>query len=105
MQGDTINVTAQATYYFGGPVANAQVRCSVLAADRSFNYQGKGWWDFTDYDYSRAGDYYGSYGEVIAEGNGSTDARGPLHLQPGGRHRQVHDQPVLHPGGDCHRHQ
>jgi uncharacterized protein YfaS (alpha-2-macroglobulin family) len=76
VQGDEINATALATYYFGGPVANAQVRWSVLAADRSFPYQGKGWWDFTDYDQSRAGEYDGSYGEVIAEGTGTTDKDG-----------------------------
>lgn len=75
-QGDTINASALATYYFGGPVANARVRWSVLSADRNFPYLGKGWWDFTDYDQSRAGTYYGSYGEVIAEGTGVTDKEG-----------------------------
>ncbi len=78
VQGDEIRVTAQATYFFGGPVANADVRYSVLSADYFFNYQGKGWWDFTDYDFSRrrGEDYYGSYGELIAEGTGTTDAEG-----------------------------
>ncbi len=75
-QGDEINVTAQATYFFGGPVANAEVRYTVLSADHFFNYQGKGWWDFTDYDFSRRGEYYGSYGELIANGTGVTDAEG-----------------------------
>ena len=77
-QGDEINVTAQATYYFGGPVASAEVRYSVLSADHFFDYQGKGWWDFTDYDFSRYQheDYYGFYGELIAEGTGTTDTEG-----------------------------
>ena len=75
-QGDEINVTAQATYYFGGPVANAEVRYSVLSADYFFDYQGQGWWDFTDYDYSRRREYYGYYGELIAEGSGTTDEEG-----------------------------
>ena len=75
VQGDKINVTAQATYFFGGPVAGARVHYSVLAADYFFNYQGKGWWDFVDYDYSRAWSG-GYYGELIAEGNGTTDAEG-----------------------------
>jgi len=75
VQGDEINVTAQATYFFGGPVAGAQVRYAVLSADHFFNYQGKGWWDFSDYDYSRSrgGGYYG---ERIADGEGTTDAEG-----------------------------
>jgi len=78
VQGDEINVTAQATYFFGGPVADAQVRYSVLSADYAFNYQGTGWWDFADYDFSRSREqaYYGSYGELIAEGTGTTDGEG-----------------------------
>ena len=76
VQGDRIRVTAQASYYFGGGVSDAQVRWSVLSADRSFAYQGKGWWDFTDYDLSRRGEYYGWYGELIAQGEGKTDREG-----------------------------
>jgi alpha-2-macroglobulin len=87
VQGDEVNITAQATYFFGGPVTNAaedsaaessaNVRYSVLAADHFFNYQGEGRWDFTETSY-----YYwpsggsGSYGELVAEGEGSTDAEG-----------------------------
>jgi uncharacterized protein YfaS (alpha-2-macroglobulin family) len=75
VHGDEINVTALATYFFGGPVANAQVRYVVLSADYYFNYQGKGWWDFVDYDYSR-GQGGGYYGERIADGEGITDDEG-----------------------------
>jgi len=75
VQGDEINVTAQATYFFGGPVAGAEVRYTVLSADHFFNYQGKGWWDFVDYDYSR-GRSGGYYGERIADGKGATDEEG-----------------------------
>jgi uncharacterized protein YfaS (alpha-2-macroglobulin family) len=82
VQGDEINVTAQATYYFGGPVAGAEVRYSVLSADHFFNYQGPGWWDFTDYDFSRYRyeDYYSFYGELIASGTGTTDEEGRFTL-------------------------
>ncbi len=78
VQGDTINVTAQATYFFGGPVANAQVRYVVLSADHFFDYQGAGWWDFTDYSYDRWWWWGGSdsYGERIAGGEGVTDEEG-----------------------------
>ncbi len=78
VQGDEIMVSAQATYFFGGPVANAAVRYSVLSADFAFNFQGKGWWDFTDFDFSRSqrGEFYGSFGELIAEGTGTTDEEG-----------------------------
>jgi uncharacterized protein YfaS (alpha-2-macroglobulin family) len=75
VQGEKINVTSQATYFFGGPVADAEVSWVVLSADHFFNYQGKGWWDFTDYDYWHGGG--GSfYGERIADGEGTTDAEG-----------------------------
>jgi alpha-2-macroglobulin len=77
--GDQINVTAQATYFFGGLVADAEVRYVVLSNDYTFRYQGKGRWDFDDRSY----DYWwwwrqpgGSYGERIAEGEGVTDADG-----------------------------
>jgi len=75
-QGDEINVTAQATYFFGGPVADAEVSYVVLSADHFFNYQGQGWWDFGDYDYWWYGDGASYYGERIADGEGTTDAEG-----------------------------
>ena len=78
-QGDTINVTAQAEYYFGGPVAEAEIQYTVLSADYFFDYQGPGRWDFVDYDYAR--DYSGYYGERIAEGEGTTDANGRFTFQ------------------------
>ncbi len=77
--GDPINVTAQATYFFGGAVADAEVSYVVLTNDYTFRYQGEGRWDFDDrsYDYwwwwRRPSD---SYGERIAEGEGVTDADG-----------------------------
>ncbi|MCJ7738363.1 MAG: Ig-like domain-containing protein, partial [Anaerolineae bacterium] len=74
-QSETINVTTEASYFFGGPVSNAEVRYVVLSTDHYFNYQGPGWWDFVDYEYSRRGG--GSYyGEQIAEGTGFTDGAG-----------------------------
>jgi uncharacterized protein YfaS (alpha-2-macroglobulin family) len=75
-QGDKINVSAEATYFFGGPVADAEVSYAVLSADFFFNYQGKGWWDFSDYDYWWYGDGASYYGERIAEGEGTTDDDG-----------------------------
>jgi len=77
VHGDTINVTALATYYFGGPVANAAVRWAVLGNDYFFYYTGPGRYDFTDYDWTvYRYERYGGYGELIAEGEGQTDAEG-----------------------------
>jgi len=78
VQGEKINVTAEATYFFGGPVMDAQVRYVVLSADHFFDYQGRGRWDFIDYGYDRwwwEGSR-GSHGERIAEGEGVTDENG-----------------------------
>lgn len=77
-QGETIKVTAQATYFFGGAAADAEVHWSLLTQDYAFNYTGQGWYDFTDYDFSRARPerYYYGYGELIADGDGETDSEG-----------------------------
>ncbi|MCX7681512.1 MAG: Ig-like domain-containing protein [Anaerolineae bacterium] len=80
VHGDRINVTAQASYFFGGPVANAQVRYNVLSADYSFYLPGQWGWDFNDYDYDSYWYWmrgrYSAYGELIASGSGTTDAQG-----------------------------
>jgi len=75
LQGDKINVHAKAEYYFGGPVANAPVHWTALTEDATFNYTGKDWYDFTDYDWT-TGRYYGYYGGLVSEGDGNTDEKG-----------------------------
>ncbi|MBN1583260.1 MAG: Ig-like domain-containing protein [Anaerolineae bacterium] len=80
VQGDTINATAHATYYFGGPVSNAQVRWVVLSQDYTFEWSGPGryyWneWTWVPY-WERGDDFYAGYGKLIAEGKGETDADG-----------------------------
>ncbi len=74
--GETINVTASAEFFFGGPVSNANVRWTLVTNDYNFNYTGKGFYDFTDYDASRSGQFYSSFGETLAEGTGKTDSDG-----------------------------
>jgi uncharacterized protein YfaS (alpha-2-macroglobulin family) len=77
-QGEKIKVTALAEFFFGGPVSNAEVRWTLLSDDYFFRYQGKGFYDFTDYDFSRRNydNYVSGYGETIAEGEGVTDKDG-----------------------------
>ncbi len=82
LQGATIPVTLDASFFFGGPVSKANVHWSVLSADYIFNYQGGGWYDFYNYDYS-AGDgvpTYGTFGRLISEKDGVTDAQGQATL-------------------------
>ncbi|GAB4407588.1 MAG: hypothetical protein Kow00106_00470 [Anaerolineae bacterium] len=79
VQGDTIELLVEARYFFGGAVSNAEVAYSVLAQDYFFTYSGDqpGWWSFVDENYDfYAPEYYGPYGEVIAEGEGRTDELG-----------------------------
>lgn len=81
--GDTILLTAQASYFFGGAVKNAPVRYSVLSEDYFFKYTGKGWYDFTDYDFSRnrSDNFVPGFGELILEGDAKTDSDGTFSLE------------------------
>lgn len=76
VHGDEIAVSVAANYYFGGPVANAQVHWSVLSRGYFFRWEGKGYYDFVDYEWEERGRYYGPFGELIAEGTGETDEEG-----------------------------
>ena len=80
VHGDTIHVSAHATYYFGGPVARAQVRWAVLSQDYAFRWQGPGWYSWQEWQWQGAGydeeTIYRGYGRLIAEGTGETDADG-----------------------------
>jgi hypothetical protein len=84
LHGDTMDVVVQATYFFGGPVADAQVNWSLLTSDYAFRpsaSSGGGGFSWTDSDTYRAGYdevYYGGFGELIADGEGTTDAQGRL---------------------------
>jgi uncharacterized protein YfaS (alpha-2-macroglobulin family) len=78
LAGDRINVTVQATYFFGGPVADAQVRWTLMTQDYGFRPDVPGWWDWTD---TSRWDWWGpqevpGYGRVLADGTGTTDAQG-----------------------------
>jgi uncharacterized protein YfaS (alpha-2-macroglobulin family) len=76
VQGDKINVAVQAEYFFGGAVSEAQVEWQVLSSRHWFDYQGQGWYSWTDDD-AYGERYYGGQ-EVIASGSGQTDAQGRL---------------------------
>ncbi|MGH2522043.1 MAG: alpha-2-macroglobulin family protein, partial [Anaerolineales bacterium] len=55
---------------------------SVLSADYVFPFKGQGYYDFYDYDYS-AGEgvpVYGTFGRLISESEGKTDAQGKATL-------------------------
>jgi uncharacterized protein YfaS (alpha-2-macroglobulin family) len=82
LQGSTIPVAVDASFFFGGPVSNADVHWSVLSADYLFPYSGPGYYDFYDFDWSsgQPGPVYGTFGRLISEKDGKTDAQGHATL-------------------------
>lgn len=81
VQGQDFDVTANASYFFGGPVSNAEVQWSVLSAQYFFNYTGPGYYSFSDYDYNRFDGDYGVFGRQIINQPGQTDAQGNATLR------------------------
>ncbi len=86
--GDTLAVTGEATYYFGGPVANAAVRWSALSDDYTFAYdcpagQTCPWYSWGEYewDWYFYRPEYGGYGHLLAQGEAQTDAQGRVTFQ------------------------
>lgn len=74
VDGDRIKLQADASYYFGGGVGNADVRWMVQSGDLYFYPPNMtGWWDFSDYDYWMDQPYQRG---LVTEGKGKTDARG-----------------------------
>jgi uncharacterized protein YfaS (alpha-2-macroglobulin family) len=73
-QGQMVNVTAQANYFFGGAVKNAKVRWVLTSADYAFQWSGKGNYSFTDWDWYNPNTM--SFGGPLGQGTGTTDANG-----------------------------
>jgi len=81
VQGDDVEILVDASYFFGGAVSNATVEWSVLSRNYWFEYSGEGRYDFTDYNYDEGpGEYYDTYGELLAEGEGVTNEQGEFLL-------------------------
>ncbi|CAG0936630.1 Alpha-2-macroglobulin [Thermoflexales bacterium] len=79
LQGETVEVEVEATYFFGGAVGEAPVNWSATASDYYFDrYSGPGYYGWNDIDYS--GLYDDSRGGLIASGEGKTDAQGKLKI-------------------------
>ncbi|NOZ06097.1 MAG: hypothetical protein GXP41_07070 [Chloroflexi bacterium] len=80
INGDTINVNVESSYYFGGAVADAPLRWRVLHEDYSFSPDLPGYWSFTDSDAMRDR-YQGGGPELVSEGEGKTDSQGRFTFQ------------------------
>ncbi len=81
LQGETIDASATASYFFGGPVVDAEVRWRLLSDDFFFSPPDvEGRWDWIDYDLTEAR-MADAQGEVVAEGQGRTDAEGRFDFE------------------------
>ncbi|MEA2163072.1 MAG: alpha-2-macroglobulin [Thermoanaerobaculia bacterium] len=73
--GDTIEATIDASYYYGGPVANAKVEAVVYSRPYT-----RWWWRPRDYAWyytdSVEPNYYGGNGQIIKREELTTDANG-----------------------------
>lgn len=83
VQGDTIEVTVDSKYFFGGSVTNADVSYTVVANPYYFRYDGDKYYDFRDYNYDGGpSEYYGDgYSGEVASGVGMTDAAGMFVIE------------------------
>jgi len=74
--GDVVRVTLTATYYFGAPVANAEVNYTVTRTDIWGGFEEEGDWQW--YGSEWEGEYggEGGYGEPVFTGQVTTDAAG-----------------------------
>ncbi len=85
--GEKINVSVDTTYYFGGPVANADFSWSVLSSPYTFRYKCPSGtqcpsYSWADGDWWRDyGEGYSQYGRLIAEGQGAVDDQGHSTFQ------------------------
>ena len=80
VQGEEITLNVDTEFFFGGPVTEAEVRWTLLADPYFFQYEGEGFYDFTNEPDSHSDMFnpaYGySFGQQIASGSGATDDEG-----------------------------
>lgn len=75
LQGETARALVEATYFFGGPVANARVRWEVRPELAQFAPDVPGWWAW-----NMSPDWH-AYWAPVASGEATTDAQGRLLLE------------------------
>ncbi|MCC7205991.1 MAG: Ig-like domain-containing protein [Anaerolineae bacterium] len=80
LQGDTIRVDVDSTYFFGGAVSNARVEWNAFAENYYFAYEGDGRYSFYDYNEDE-GMRATRFGRQVSEGEGMTDARGMFTVE------------------------
>lgn len=83
VQGDTVSMTVDSTYFFGGSVSDATVEYSVISENYHFRYEGTGRYDFVDYNYDSGPSsfYAGNNNGVIASGMDVTNHAGEFVIE------------------------
>lgn len=83
VQGDTVSMTVDSTYFFGGSVSDATVEYSVIAENYYFRYEGTGRYDFIDYNYDSGPSAFfaSSNNGVIANGIDVTNDAGEFVIE------------------------
>jgi uncharacterized protein YfaS (alpha-2-macroglobulin family) len=81
LQGETIQATISARYYFGAPVANGRVKYSVYRSRYQFPYWQILWGD-EEFEGDEGEGYYSEdyFGQEINQGAGQLDADGLLRV-------------------------
>ncbi|MHC4548526.1 MAG: alpha-2-macroglobulin family protein [Planctomycetota bacterium] len=78
IQGETLEATVRADYYFGSPVPDAAVSYRVFRRVHWYPWrQQHVWYDWYGEESAR---WYGGYGQPVHQGTGRTDAQGRLQL-------------------------
>lgn len=83
LRGDPLNATVQAAYFAGGAPANAPVRWRLLSQSFYFSSDSAPNFSFVDFDDAYAWYSFEQgflFGDLIAEGEGVTDAQGRFTL-------------------------
>ena len=90
VQGDTVRVTVQASYFSGGPLVEAPVEWRLIAnhysftwADTSSGARAGRYFSFDPFDLEQAAynPYASSYLGLVQEGKGTTDAEGRFSIE------------------------
>lgn len=82
VQGDTIRVNVESSFFFGGAVSNARVSWSAFSNNYYFSYRGAGYYSFFDYNEDEGfREFGGAFGGSVTEGQGVTDAQGRFTIE------------------------
>ncbi len=83
LAGQTPGATINTAYYFGAPMANAQVNWSLNTQDYFFNWSRDWRFEFGDVEdiWYRWWGYHSSSGAQVTSGTGVTDDQGNLNLK------------------------